>query len=157
LRFERQLTTLSLIVAVGFFAGCPKSQNDLKLARQAEDLQDFDAAVNYYERAQKSHPTDSRIKIGLASARFVAATAHITQGRRMRAQKNLEGAAVEFRQALSLNPADGTAGQELAATLEAISSRNRLSSEANDSLQPKGRLAYAEQPPQLKPLSRSPI
>ena len=157
MRFERQSKTLSLIVAVGFLAGCPKSQNDLKLARQAENLQDFDAAVNYYERAQKSHPADARIKIGLASARFAAATAHIKQGRRMRTQENLEGAAVEFRQALTLNPADSTASQELAATLEAISSRNRLRSDASDRSQPTGQSPYAELPPQLKPLARSPI
>jgi general secretion pathway protein D len=156
-RSERQVKIFVLMVAAGALAGCPKSQNDLKLARQAEDLQDFDAAVNYYERAQKSHPTDSHIKIRLASARFAAATAHIAEGRRMGAQGNLEAAAIEFRQALSLDPADGTAGQELRAALEAISAQNRSRGEANYAPAATGQKAYAEQPAELKPLSRSPI
>ena len=157
MRIERQVQVFFLIAAAGALAGCPKSQNDLKLARQAEDLQDFDAAVNYYERAQKSHPTDSQVRIRLASARFQAASAHIAEGRRKRAQGSLEGAAVEFRQAVSLDPADSTARQELAATLEAISSQNGSRGDLNDSTPPTGPSAYAEQPPKLKPLSRSPI
>ena len=157
MRIVRQIQVLFLVAAAGALAGCPRSQSDVKLARQAEDLQDFDAAVNYYEQAQKSYPTDSHIKVRLASARFMAATAHITAGRKMRAEGNLEGAAVEFRQAVSLDPAYGTAKQELAATLEAVVPQNRSRGDAENTAPPTGAKAYAEQPPQLKPLSRSPI
>ena len=157
MRIERQVKIFFLIAAASALLGCPRSPSDLKLARQAENLQDFDAAVNYYERAQKSHPTDSHIKIHLASARFMAAAAHITAGRRMRAEGSLEGAAVEFRQAVSLDPADATARQELAATLEAVSSENRSRGDANNASPAADATAYASQPPQLKPLSRSPI
>src|SRR5262249_19514019 len=86
-----------------------------------------------------------------------AARANVAEGKRRRRREAGEGGPVKSGREFWLDPADGTAGQELAATLEAISSQNGSRGDLNDSTPPAGPSAYAEQPPKLKPLSRSPI
>src|SRR5262249_17400089 len=52
-----------LVLACVFAAGCPKGKQDYKAARHAVDLQDYDAAVDYYLKALKGDPHNVNYKI----------------------------------------------------------------------------------------------
>src|SRR6202047_1039714 len=158
MRIERRATFLFTVLAVTMASACPQAHDDLKNAREAEGLQDFDAAVGYYERAQRARPQDSHIKIRLTAVRSEARDAHLKAGRQMRALNDLEAAAVEFKRASLLDPGNDAAQQEFAATLAAISSKNQPSEETAQPVERKAKtVAYADQPPELKPLSPAPI
>jgi general secretion pathway protein D len=157
MRVERKASFLEVVLAAAMCSGCPKNYDDLKNAREAEKLQDFDAAVSYYQQALRIHPQDAHIKIKLAAARSEACEARLKSGRQMRAQGNLEGAAVEFKLASALDPSNDAAKQELGAALAAISPQGPSPEQAAQPRRNGTAFAYANGPPELKPLSTAPI
>ena len=40
-------------------AGCPKGRTDFNQGRKAQDLHDYDVAVEYYEKALKTDPENA--------------------------------------------------------------------------------------------------
>src|SRR5262250_2378195 len=55
--FMVRWSKIAILVAAGVFAaGCPHGNHDYKAARHAVDLQDYDAAVDYYVKALKADP-----------------------------------------------------------------------------------------------------
>jgi general secretion pathway protein D len=157
MRLDCRARLLFILLVTMMSSGCPKAHDELKYASEAERLQDFDAAVGYYERVQKARPQDAHIKIRLATARSEACEMHLKAGREMRAQNNLEAAAVEFKHASVLDPGSDAAKQELALTVAAISAKHQPSEEvAHAAAKPKA-FAYADGPPELKLLSHAPI
>ena len=67
-----------------FLAGCPKGNPDYKSGMHAEDLQDYDAAVQYYLKAVKVDPHNANYQIKLNQARFEAGQLHVHQGLKLR-------------------------------------------------------------------------
>ena len=50
--FMRRWCQLVALISIGtFIAGCPKGKDDYSAAKKAVDLQDYDAAVDYYLKA----------------------------------------------------------------------------------------------------------
>jgi hypothetical protein len=45
-----------------FLAGCPKGNQDFKSGMHAEDLKDYDAAVEYYLKAAKVDPHNANFR-----------------------------------------------------------------------------------------------
>jgi general secretion pathway protein D len=146
-----------LSIGMGLFAaGCPKGQSDYNKGRKAETLQDYDAAVEFYQKALKSDPNNSGYKIRLNQSRFEAGEVHIKQGLKLRENGDLEGAAAQFQRAQSLDPSSPIASDELKKTLALIMEQNH---QPNSSAAPQEEelQQYVEMPPQLKPLSNAPI
>jgi len=54
-------------------AGCPKGELDYSKGRKAETLQDYDAALEFYQKALKSDPNNATYKIRYNQTRFDAA------------------------------------------------------------------------------------
>jgi len=52
-------------------------------AMRAEDLKDFDAAVDYYLKATKVDPHNANFQIKLNQARFEASQQHVHQGMKL--------------------------------------------------------------------------
>jgi len=118
----------SLILGVGFgllAAGCPKGQPDFNQGKKAETLQDYDAAVVFYQKAVKADPYNASYKIKLNRARFEASELHVKHGLELRKQGDLQGAAGEFQRAQGIDPASPVADQELRITVEMIAEKNR--------------------------------
>jgi general secretion pathway protein D len=153
----RRPRSLVMFLTALIFCGCPRAHDDLRNAREAERLQDLDAAVGYYERAQTARPEDAHLRIKLAAARSEACASHLKSGRMLRTQNNLEAAAVEFKRAALLDPGSDTAKQELLRTLVLMASAERPAEEAARQTQKTGSSTYADGPPELKPLLRAPI
>src|SRR5712664_4257174 len=150
----------SLFLCVGFglpAAGCPKGNADFNQGRKAETLQDFDAALGFYQKALKADPYNANYKIKLNQIRFEAGQAHVKQGVALRKKGDLQGAAGEFQRAQAIDPSSPVAEQELRKTVELIAEKNRETDAAAEPPADSGQPPLAILPPEIKPLSRAPI
>jgi general secretion pathway protein D len=147
--------TCSICLAL-VLSGCPKRNDAVSAGRNAEDRKDFDSALEYYKLALKTHPSNVQYKVKVASISFQAAQAHIAKGQKLREQGALDGALVEFEKAQSIDRASPIAAQEIRKTSEMIAAAGMSAASptpASSGKEPE----LAEKPPQLKPLSLSPI
>jgi general secretion pathway protein D len=153
---QRNWGTLILCLGFGLFAaGCPKGHGEYNEGEKAENLQDYDAALNYYQKAAKADPSNATFKIRLNQARFEAGQLHVKRGLEFRKRGDLQGAASEFQRALAADPSSSIAEQELNKTAQMISEKtheNETPTPTDHNQQP-----LASLPPEIKPLTRQPI
>src|SRR2546427_12820057 len=117
-----------LFLAVGFgllAAGCPKGNGDYNQGKKAEALQDYDAALTFYQKAVKAEPYNANYKIRLDQIRFEAGEWHVKRGVELRKKGDLQGAAGEFQRAQAVDPSSPVAEQELRKTVELIAENSR--------------------------------
>src|ERR1700688_3188915 len=114
----RKLSGLVLISTAVLLSGCPKSHQDNNAGAKAEAVQDYDTALDYYNKALQASPNNTEYKLKAARARFEAAQWHVDQGRRLRNQASLDLALAEFRKAQMIDPSSAVAQQEVKATMD---------------------------------------
>jgi general secretion pathway protein D len=149
----RRCSSVILCVGMGLFAvGCPKGQTDYSKGRKAETIEDYDAALEYYQKALKSDPNNAAYKIRLNQTRFQAAEQHIKQGVKQRENGDLQGAAAQFQRAQMDDPSSAIARQELKKTLAMIVEQSHAADNARLPVE-NDTQKYMSEPPQLKPLS----
>lgn len=158
----RRCSQFLIILAICVFtAGCPKGKQDYSAGQKALDAQDYDAAVDYYGKANAADPHNANYKIGLNQARFQAAQVHIHKGYKLRDKGDLPAAISEFQRAQVLDPSSMVADQELKRTIEDLTEKTRATAieEAipDSPTAAAGSPMMATAPPELKPLSRAPI
>src|SRR5216684_3263365 len=149
-----------LFLGVGFgllAAGCPKGNGDYNQGKKAETLQDYDAALTFYQKAVKAEPYNANYKIKLDQIRFEAGEWHVKRGAELRKKGDLQGAAGEFQRAQAVDPSGPIAEQELNKTIEMIAEKNRQNDAAADPPADPDQAQLAQTPPQIKPLSRAGI
>ena len=147
--------TLILCASLGLFAaGCPKGHGAYDLGEKAENLQDYDAALNYYQKAVQAEPHNASYRIKLHQARFEAGQFHVKRGLELRKRGDLQGAAGEFQRALAADPSSSIAEQELNKTTEMLAEKEHQNEAPpiDQNLQP-----LASMPAEMKPLSHAPI
>jgi general secretion pathway protein D len=148
-----------LCVGVGLLAaGCPKGKPDYQQGRKAENLKDYDAAFDFYQKALKSEPENAEYQIKFGQARFEASALHVKAGQKLKERGDLQGAAGEFQRAVAIDPSSPIAEQELRKIAEMIGEQNHAAEAAAEaaSVDPE-QLPLASRPPEIKPLSRAPI
>jgi general secretion pathway protein D len=138
-------------------AGCPKGKPDYQQGRRAENLQDYDAAFDFYQKALKSEPENAEYQIRFNQARFEAAAFHVKAGQKLRERGDLEGAAGQFQRAVAIDPSSPIAEQELRKIAELIGERNHTAEAAAEASADAEQPSFASRPPEIKPLSRAPI
>ncbi len=154
----RRWCQVAICITFGvFLAGCPKGNQDYKSGMHAEDLKDFDAAVDYYLKANNADPHNANFKIKLNQARFEASQQHVHQGMKLLEKSDLQGALSEFQRAQVYDPSSSVADQEVKKTLELIAERAAANQAAEEPLVENGEPVMASAPPEIKPLSRAPI
>src|SRR5271163_2214339 len=147
-----------LCVSMGLMAaGCPKGKEDYQQGRKAENLQDYDAAYDFYSKALKNEPENAEYQIKFNQARFEASAFHVKAGVKLRERGDLQGAAGEFQRAIAIDPSSPIAEQELRRVAETIGERNHAEEVAAEAGAGPVPPALASQPPEIKPLSRAPI
>ncbi len=153
----RRWGNVILCVGIGLAAaGCPKGGGEYNQARKAENLQDLDTALQYYQKAYNSDPRNAAYRIKLNQVRFEASSFHVKQGQKLREKGDLQGAIGEFQRAATIDPTNDAAAQEVSKTLQMIAEKNQQAdAAAGPNATDEG--AYAEAPPTLKPLSNAPI
>jgi general secretion pathway protein D len=148
-----------LCVGVGLLAaGCPKGKPDYQQGRKAENLQDYDAAFDFYQKALKTEPENAEYQIRFNQARFEAGAFHVKAGVKLRERGDLQGAAGEFQRAVAIDPSSPIAEQELRKIAEMIGERNHAAEAAEEATSAaEAPPPLASQPPEIRPLSRAPI
>ena len=153
---QRNWGTLILCASLGLFsAGCPRGNAAYNEGEKAENLQDYDVALNYYQKAVKAEPHNATFRIRLNQARFEAGQLHVKRGLEFRKRGDLQGAVGEFQRALAVDPSSSIAEQELNRTAEMIAEKtheNEAPPPTDHNQQP-----LASSPPEIKPLTRQPI
>lgn len=142
--------------------------------RRAEQRQEWEKALEFYEQAVSEDPADPSYQLLARRMRFQAAQARVDQGQRLRGQGKLLEAVEEYRRALALDPSSPIARQELREVLEILDreERARQRGEKPEERAPEERglgpaelarreldakLAAVRSVPELKPLSTAPI
>jgi len=152
----RRWGNVILCVGIGLTAaGCPKGNGDYSQARKAETLQDLDTALQYYQKAYNSDPKNAAYRIKLDQIRFEASQFHVKQGLKLKEKGDLQAAIGEFQRATTIDPTNEAAAQEMRKTLSMIAEQNRQT-DAQASPE-ESESEYAAAPPELKPLSNTPI
>ena len=85
-----------VILCVGFgllVAGCPKSKQQYNAGLKAENIQDYDSALEYYQKALAGDPNNANLRIKFNQARFEASESHIKKGLALREKGELQPAA----------------------------------------------------------------
>ena len=100
---------------VGTLVSCASS-NSLRVARNAESLQNYDLAVAEYTKLLRNKPDSREARLGLERAKLRASQDHFTRARRLAAVGTLEEALVEYQLAAELNPANADIERELKET-----------------------------------------
>ena len=107
-------TVLALLALTGSLEGrTRKGDKFLKDGRVAEAREDWDAALQLYERAVGEDPADTSYLIAMRKARFEAGQKHVDLGRKARAAGKLEDALREFERAIVADPSSAIAIQDI--------------------------------------------
>src|SRR3984893_11530978 len=153
----RNLSGLVLLLAIVLLTGCPKGSQDTNAGTKAEALHDYDTALDYYNKALQTSPSNTEYQLKAARARFEAAQWHVDQGRRIRDQGSLELALAEFRKAQMIDPSSAVAQQEVKATMDLINAKQGATQNSEPTSPAAGEPKLMAGPPQLQPLSHAPI
>jgi tetratricopeptide (TPR) repeat protein len=141
-----------LVVGISMaVAGCPKDRTDFNQGRKAQDLHDYDAAFEYYQKALKTDPENAEYQIKFNQARFDAGELHIKNGLKLRERGDLESAATEFQKATSTDASSVVAEEELRKTIGTIDTAKRASNAVSEAPVDRGE-PLAQLPPEIKPL-----
>jgi general secretion pathway protein D len=153
----------AFLLALAAFAAVPlhaQSANSLfKRGESAEAREDYDAAFDLYQQAQKKAPKDLAIRTALARVRVTDSAAHLTKGRKLAQAGDEQGALVELLHAAEIDPGDEAAQQEIAklrlkhGESVAPSSETSLPQESGTSAE----LDTMSAPVGLKPISTEPL
>jgi general secretion pathway protein D len=137
-------------------AGCPKNKQQYDAGQKAETIQDYDTALEYYQKALASNPYNASIRIKVNQIRFEAGESHIKKGLALREKGDLQGAAAEFQHASSIDPSSPVALQEFRRTVDQI---NELAHTQDEQARTEegGGAELASAPPELKPLPNTSI
>ena len=160
LRFRlRSCRYLLLIFAIAMLlAGCPKRNQDFAAGIRAEEMQDYDTAIVYFERALRASPKNAEYKLWISRARFEAGEQHIQMGRAAAQKGDLQDALAEFERAQAIDPSNPLADQEAKHVLdqlaEARGGEARTVTGPGEAEHEKNLLTG---PPVLKPFSLSPV
>ncbi len=154
----RRWGKIILCMGVGLLAaGCPKGHEQFNAGQKAENIQDYDSALQFYQKALATDPNNAAYRIKLNQVRFEAGESHIKKGVALREKGDMQAAAAEFQRATTLDPSSPVALQELRQTLDQINETARKQDEQAAGTEEGGGSDLASAPPELKPLSTAPI
>jgi len=114
---ERATRLAGVLGFLLLFTACNPANEAYRQGRKAEARRDYDSAVIFFGKAVQEHPENSQYLLHEKLARQSASSFHFEQGRRLLAEKRPNEAAAEFQKAVSVDPTNEAAAQELAKVL----------------------------------------
>ena len=109
------VAALFTLAAPGLHAQRGESANSLyKAGQSAEAREDYDTALDAYQKAYAKNPKDLSYRAALYRVRVSASSAHLTKGRKLLTAGDQQGALTEFLHAAEIDPANEAAQQEIA-------------------------------------------
>jgi general secretion pathway protein D len=107
-------TALTLALALALW-GCATVSTNYRLGAAAEMNQQYEAAIQYYEKAVEEAPRDSVYRLALIRAKTAASLYHLQNARTLAAQGKKKEALAEYGLALSYDPLNRTIATEMKA------------------------------------------
>ena len=104
---------LMILLVSGLEAKNRKGEKFLKDGQAAEAKGDWDKALDLYEKAVDTDPSDIGYLVPMRKARFEAGQVHVKAGQKLRLEGKLEQAVQEFQRALIADPSSSIALQEI--------------------------------------------
>jgi general secretion pathway protein D len=154
---DRKVYLSILAGALIFLAGCPKDNQDFQAGRKAEALQDYDTALDHYEKAVRADPNSAEYRLSATKMRMEAGQFHVESGEKALNKGDLQLALAEFEKAQAIDPSNAAADQEIKKTMSLIAAKGAADSAARVNPNPSGDGELLAGPPVLKPMSLEPI
>ena len=113
---------LAVLSALALPAAAKTKKGD-RLAAEGERFEqqrEFDKALEKYEQALASDPSDFHYQLLTRRVRFQAGQAHVLNGERLRTAGKLDEALAEYNKAFTIDPSSTSAEQEIRRTLAMI-------------------------------------
>lgn len=137
--------------------GCGAGSGVFREGRKAEARKDWDTALVNYEKAVQTQPDNAHFLLHERVARTQASLFHLKRGRRFLAEGRTDEAAGEFQKAVSIDPTNEAAGQELGRLLAAQAAAKRAREAALKQALKAGEEAGGPATIQLKPFPAEPL
>jgi general secretion pathway protein D len=115
----KELRVLTSCLVLTWLAGCGAGNVAYREARKAELRKDWDTALVNYEKAGRAQPENAKIIIHEKLARTQASALHLKQGQLLLKEGRPDEASGEFEKAVSIDPTNEAAAQELARVVAA--------------------------------------
>jgi general secretion pathway protein D len=151
----RVLALALLAGAVFLCFGCSTSSVAFKEGLKAEEQKDYDNAVIDFQKALKTQPGNAGYLLHEKNARTLAAIYHYQRGRQFLAEGRTEDAAGEFQTAVSIDPSNEAAAQELRVLLEEKAAAKARQESAIRHAMEQREQAQSAGAVELQPLSRT--
>ena len=155
---------MALSSAPSAMARTRKGDKLFKLGQAAEQKQDYDTALPYFEQALATDPNDAAYRILLQRTRFYASQKHVEAAAKLRDQGKLDEALAEFMKAIQMDSSSAIAAQEWRRTQDMIEREKEKASKPGErGLTPyqvsvketEERISSMVAPPELKPVNRA--
>jgi general secretion pathway protein D len=150
---------LALTICFSLPALADKANTAYKQGVDAEARSNYEQAYEFYKQAYDLKPTEVKYRAAFTRIRFYASASHVHKGQQLRDQGHLEEALAEFQIAVTIDPANFYAGQELKRTQVLIEEQKKNPGQTGEK-PPTGLSALAQQaagPVELHPISNTPI
>ena len=134
------------------------AKTDFKRGQSAEAKEDYDTAVDYYQKAAAKAPKDIAYRTALYRVRVSASGSHITKGRKLLLAGDEQGALTEFLHASEIDAGNEAATQEIARIRQKhgeVIPQSETSIESEPGKREE--MDSMGSPVQLKPLSTEPL
>jgi general secretion pathway protein D len=138
--------------------GCGAGSSAYRAGRKAELHKDYDTALVHYERAVQSQPGNAELLLHEKFVRTQASLFHLKQGKAFLEGGRLDEAAGEFQKAVSIDPSNQAAAQELARVLTQQAAAKRAREDVlQQALKARDEAHGPIGPPRLKPFPAEPL
>jgi general secretion pathway protein D len=132
--------------------------SDFKRGQAAEAREEYDTAVDLFQKAIAKSPRDLAYKTALYRVRVSASGMHMSKGRRLLAGGDEQGALGEFLHAAEVDPGNESAQQEIAKLREkAAQTVSSGESAVPEAAGTQAELDSIGSPVELKPISNEPL
>lgn len=120
---------LLLVPADGLQARTHKGDKLMKLGEKAEARKDYAAALDYYQQALATDPSETIYELAARRARFEAGEQHVEAGKKLLNQQELDAALAEFQKAFAADPSSMVALQDIQQTKDLIAQKQKAPNE----------------------------
>jgi general secretion pathway protein D len=153
----KQLRVFASCLVLIWLAGCSAGNVAFRDAQKAELRKDWDTALVDYEKAGRTQPENAKIIIHERLVRVQASALHLKQGERLLQEGRLDQASGAFQEAVSIDPANEVAVQELAKVMAAQAAAKQARQGALKQALKANEEAANEPAVKLKPFPAEPL
>src|SRR6202034_3977261 len=148
---------VSTAVPVSVFAAAESAKKLYALGQADEAREDYDGAYEAFRKAYAKDPNDLRMRTAYYRLRQSASSTHVSQGRKLVDQGNLQAALSEFLRGVEIDPGNEAAIQEINRLRGKMAGSTPVRSETSLSDAGAEEIEDVGAPVRLKPVSNEPL